>query len=557
MSLRQYTPWPEYIARQYREAGLWAGKRLSDIVDDNARRYPERCALVDQHWEQRSFAELKTRVDQLACGLRQAGFSAGDIVVVQLPNRVEAIEVFFAAIKLGVIPVMALPAHRGSEIRNFCQQTNAKAYIGSDRHGTFDYQSMAASLLEDGAIKQVIIAGDITAPGLSKAHTLASLFINTVDAEQTDHNLTASDMALLQLSGGTTGIPKLIPRTHDDYFYSIRASVDVCHLTQHTVYLAALPLAHNFPLSSPGVLGTLWAGGCVVMADSGAPDLCFPLIAQYKVNITALVPPLAMVWLEAAARQRTQGKWTMGQSLQVLQVGGAKLSESAARRVKPVMGCQLQQVFGMAEGLVNYTRLDDTDDIVASTQGRPMSLYDELMVVDEHDQPVAPGHVGHLITRGPYTIRGYFGAEDCSKLQQNFTADGFYRTGDEVRLTPEGNIVVEGRSKDQINRGGEKIAAEEIENHLLAHPAIHDAAVVAMPDAFLGEKSCAFIITKSQVAEPVLPMRILAFLRSRQLADYKVPDRIELVDAFPQTRLGKVNKKQLRQMISDKLGLSA
>ena len=299
-------------------------------------------------------------------------------------------------------------------------------------------------------------------------------------------------MAFFQLSGGSTGVPKLIPRTHDDYIYSLRGSAEICGLDAASVYLAALPVAHNFPLSSPGTLGTLYAGGTVVIARNPSPDEVFPLIERERVTITALVPPLALIWLEAAAARRPDLS-----SLKVLQVGGAKFAAEAAARVRPVLGCTLQQVFGMAEGLVNYTRLDDPDDIVVNTQGRPISPDDEVHVVDDDDRPVEPGEVGHLLTRGPYTIRGYYNAPEHNA--RAFTPDGFYRTGDLVRRDAAGYLTVEGRAKDQINRGGDKVAAEEVENHILAHPAVMDAAVVAMPDAFLGERSCAFVIPRGPV----------------------------------------------------------
>ncbi len=156
-------------------------------------------------------------------------------------------------------------------------------------------------------------------------------------------------------------------------------------MDHHSVYLAALPTAHNYPLSSPGVLGTLYAGGRVVLSPTPSPDDCFPLIEKERVTITALVPPLAMVWMDASGSRSDDLS-----SLQVSQVGGAKFSAEAARRVKSAFGCTLQQVFGMAEGLVNYTRLDDPEEIIVNTQGRPMSPFDEVRVLDDDGRDVAP-----------------------------------------------------------------------------------------------------------------------------------------------------------------------
>jgi 2,3-dihydroxybenzoate-AMP ligase len=250
---------------------------------------------------------------------------------------------------------------------------------------------------------------------------------------------------------------------------------------------------------------------------------------------------LALLWAQAAATTTHD----LG-SLQVLQVGGAKLVPEAARRVIDSLGCRLQQVFGMAEGLVNYTRDDDPEHVVLSTQGRPISAHDEIRVVDDEDNDVADGEVGHLLTRGPYTIRGYYRAD--AHNARAFTADGFYRTGDRVRRLASGHLIVEGRAKDQINRGGEKIAAEEVESHLLEHPAVFDAALVAMPDRWLGEKSCAFVVLRPRAddAPPMAPRELQRFLRERGIAAYKIPDRVELVEALPYTAVGKADKKALR-----------
>lgn len=239
-------------------------------------------------------------------------------------------------------------------------------------------------------------------------------------------------------------------------------------------------------------------------------------------------------------------------SLKVMQVGGAKFMPEAARRVQETIGCGLQQVFGMAEGLVNYTRLDDPYEIVVETQGRPISPDDEILIVDDRGNPVPDGEPGNLLTRGPYTIRGYH--NDDSANARSFTEDGYYRTGDVVKRTPDGYLVVQGRATDHINRAGEKISAEEIEDHLLAHPQVFDAAVVSLPDPFLGEKSCAFVIAQGEKPKAAA---LKAFMRTRKVADFKVPDQIVFVDAFQTTAVGKISRKELRatlreQFLSDK-----
>ncbi|MFB9241923.1 (2,3-dihydroxybenzoyl)adenylate synthase [Massilia antarctica] len=526
-----FTPWPDDFAARYREAGYWTGETFGSLLRDRATQHPDSIALVcgARRW---SYAELDLRADRFAAGLIRLGIVPRDRVVVQLPNVAEFFVACFALFRIGALPVFALPAHRRHEIGHLCAFTEAAAYIIADSDAGFDYRTLAR---EVPAVPRVVVLGD------------AAEFI-AFDSLYDDPMLLAGpqpgDVAFLQLSGGTTGLPKLIPRTHDDYLYSVRASADICELDRASVYLCALPVAHNFPMSSPGTFGVFHAGGCVVLARRPTPDDAFPLIEAEGVTITALVPPLAMVWLDAAAATRHK----LG-SLKLLQVGGARLSAEAACRVKPALGCALQQVFGMAEGLVNYTRPTDTPELTANTQGRPISPADEVRIVDDEDRDLPDGEIGHLLTRGPYTIRGYYNAEEHNA--RAFTSDGFYRTGDLVMRLPSGHLVVEGRAKDQINRGGDKVAAEEVENHLLAHPAVHDAALVSMPDAYLGERSCAFIVTRGT---PVRAIELTRFLRERGVAQYKIPDRIEFVERFPTTGVGKTNKRQLREQIAQLIG---
>ncbi|MCG8348324.1 MAG: (2,3-dihydroxybenzoyl)adenylate synthase [Chloroflexales bacterium] len=530
--------WPEEFAACYRQAGYWRGETFGAMLRERAITHGNEIAIVcgERRW---SYHELDARADSLAAGLLHCGVKPMDRVVVQLPNTAEFFAVCFALFRLGALPVFALPAHRSLEISYFCEFAEAVAYIIPDRFAGFDYRNLAEQIqAKTPSLRHVSVVGD---PGAFTA--LDALYADPVDLPKPH----PSDVAFFQLSGGSTGVPKLIPRTHDDYIYSLRASAEICGLDAQSVYLCALPAAHNFPLSSPGTLGTLYAGGRVVLAPYPSPDVAFPLIEREQVTMTALAPPLAMIWLEAAPSSRYDLS-----SLRVLQVGGAKFSAEAAQRVGPILGCKLQQVYGMAEGLVNYTRLDDPDEIVLHTQGRPISPDDEIRVVDDAGCAVEPGQTGQLLTRGPYTIRGYYKAEEHNA--QAFTADGFYCTGDLVRLTPEGYVIVEGRIKDQINRGGDKVAAEEVENLLLAHPAVHDVAVVSMPDQFLGERTCAFVISRGT---PPKAAELNAFLRERGLAIYKIPDRFEFIDAFPQTGVGKVSKQALRETIAQRLQSTA
>ncbi|WP_327181130.1 (2,3-dihydroxybenzoyl)adenylate synthase [Streptomyces sp. NBC_01334] len=525
--------WPAAFAARYRAAGHWRGQTFGGVLRARAAAHPDRVALVDPAPQRRtwSYRELDERADRLAAGFAARGIGRGDRVVVQLPNVGEFVEVVFALFRIGALPVYALPAHRYTEIFWFCSFTEAVAYVVPDTHAGFDHRELASRVRRAApALRHVFVAGE---PG---EHTPLSEVPCAPDGQPDGPR--PHELAFLQLSGGTTGVPKLIPRTHDDYLYSLRGSNEICGVDADTRFLVVLPAAHNFPMSSPGWLGVLYAGGTTVLCPKPDPATAFPLVEQERITMTGLVPPLALVWTEAAAA----GLHDLS-SLELTLVGGAKYSAEAARRLEPALGCRLMQVFGMAEGLVNYTRLDDDPETVVTTQGRPISPDDEVRIVDDAGHDVPEGEFGQLLTRGPYTIRGYWKAPEHNA--KAFTEDGFYRTGDIVRRTPSGHLVVEGRAKDQINRGGEKIAPEEIENIVLAHPSVHDVSVVSVPDPYLGERSLAYVILRAD-AEPLKPAAVKRFVRERGVAAYKVPDLVEFVDAFPTTGVGKVNKKQLR-----------
>ncbi|UNT00814.1 AMP-binding protein [Streptomyces tubbatahanensis] len=350
----------------------------------------------------------------------------------------------------------------------------------------------------------------------------------------------AGDVAVFLLSGGTTGLPKVIGRTHNDYTYNLRRSAAACGFGQDTVYAAVLPVGHNFPLASPGILGTLDAGGRVVLLPSPRPDAFFEAVEREAVTVTSAVPAVALKWTEAAAHCGRDLS-----SLRHVQVGGSVLAPELAARVGPALGCRIQQVYGMAEGLICYTPPDAADDVAHTTQGPPISPWDELLVVDGDGRPVRPGEVGELLIRGPYTPRGYFGAPEQNA--RSFTPGGWYRTGDEVRLTREGHVVVCGRVKDLINRGGEKIAAGEIETLVQRLPQVAEVAAVAVPDPELGERACLFV--RVHEGATLTLEEVAAALTGLGLAAFKIPERLELVDELPHTAVGKPDKKALRDLL--------
>ncbi|MCO6187571.1 (2,3-dihydroxybenzoyl)adenylate synthase [Rhizobium sp. L1K21] len=532
----EYSRWPEPFAARYRQKGYWIDEPLSRLIEKPAAETPDATAIIcgERHF---TYAQVNEKADNLAFRLAASGLSHGDTALVQLPNVAEFYIVFFALLKIGVAPLNALFSHRKLELNAYAGQIKPKLLIASREHALFADDSFVEALREQAPDLATIIFH-----GEKNRQTSLEHWLEPSQRQETGSvSPTAADeVAFFQLSGGSTGTPKLIPRTHNDYDYSVRASAEICALTRESRFLCCLPAGHNYPLSSPGAFGIFHAGGCVVLAANPEPLNCFEIIKRHQVSIAALVPSAVILWLQAATEHRA----SLG-SLKLLQVGGASFADSLARQVPEVLGCKLQQVFGMAEGLVNYTRLDDPDHLVFQTQGRPISPDDEIKILSEDGTPVEAGQPGMLATRGPYTFRGYYQSPEHNK--EVFDADGFYYSGDVVQQTEEGYLRVVGRVKDQINRGGEKVAAEEIEHLLLLHPDVESAALVAMQDTLLGEKSCAFVVSSNANPKALLLKRHLLNLG---IAEYKLPDRIRFIDALPLTPVGKTDKKKLRMLLS-------
>src|SRR5262249_1927573 len=238
-------------------------------------------------------------------------------------------------------------------------------------------------------------------------------------------------------------------------------------------------------------------------------------------------------------------------SLRVLQSGGQRLQpEVRDRAAKLLPKAFVQENFGMAEGLLMFVRLDDPDEVRRETCGRPGCPDDELGLVDDDGREVPDGEVGELCVRGPYTLRGYFRAPEHNG--RAFTTDGFYCSGDLMLRHPSGNYVVAGRKKDLINRGGEKISAEEIENLILAHPAVQNVACVAMPDPALGEKMGACVILRRGRALTL--QELVALVEGGEIGGFKLREGLEVMADFPVSTFGKVSKKTLVETVAEKVG---
>ena len=542
--------WPLEFKELYTSKGYWENRTIGDILDRSAGLFPERDALVAYSpvWGETrdTYASLLKKVNRLAIHLKQMGIKPLDRIIMHLPNIAEFIYLYFALHKIAAIPVLCLPVFRYTELADIHNQLNARGYaasVGVEGFG-FDYLGLAQELNKIKPLDYILVAGTKAQPGMILINELLDDPVeekypeNYLDQFRPDPN----EIALFQLSGGTTGKPKLIPRTHNGFLSCSKFSGFLGAFSPYTSFLITTPIAHGFTMVSPGMNAAVEFGAKCVLSLSPAPDRALFLIERERVTYANAVPAVIISWMNSEALK----KYDIS-SLEVIISGGSKFNPEVARLIPEKLGCKLQMVLGMTEGLNIFTRLDYSEKDLFETVGQPLLPVDEVRVVDDDGNDVPEGEVGELWTRGPYTVRGYYKADEHNT--KAFTADGFFKTGDLVRQR-DGKFIVEGRSKDLVNRGGEKINAEELENFILSHPSVFNTAVVSMPDQILGEKVCACVILREGTELTLDELR--EFLLAKQIAKFKLPERLEIYDSFFLTAVGKISKVAMRADIAEK-----
>jgi 2,3-dihydroxybenzoate-AMP ligase len=542
--LEGFVPFPPEFAQRYRAEGYWQDRTLAQEFAVVFAQYAQRTALVDGA-RRYTYADIDRLSDNLALNLLGLGLAPLDRVLPVLPNVAEFVILYFALQKIGCIPIAALVTHRYTELSQFTQLAQARCCVYPEQAGDFRFGPIVQRIQHDQPCLQLRLVLGTARPG---EHSLLDLIERPAVLARSalqELRIAPTDPCIFQLSGGTTGIPKLIPRTNNDYAYNSKVAAQVTGLSQDSVLLLVLPIAHNLPLACPGIQGYFFSGGTVVLHQNTKPEQMFALIERHGVTHLKVVPALLIRLINDPAV--AQAKLD---SVRLIQSGGQRMQPEVRLRTRELFrNAFVQENFGMSEGLLMFVRAGDPEVVKMETCGRPVCADDEVKLIDDEGREVPEGEVGELACRGPYTLRGYFGVPEYNARQ--FTHDGFYRSGDLMRRHPSGNYVVEGRKKDLINRGGEKISAEEVENLILMHPAVVNVACVPMPDPMLGEKMCAFVILKP--GRQLALSALVEFLKAQEIARFKMPERLEVVSDFPVSTFGKVSKKALGETIAAKL----
>ncbi len=540
MHLPGVTAFPPEFAAEYRAKGYWADLPLITHYLQAFDKWADRVAIIDDS-ETLTFGEVARRAAHVARVLVELGLRPRDRVVVQLPNTAAFVSFYLGLQHIGAIPIMALPSHRFREVEQFVRLSGAVALASPAAAKDADFQNIFTRVAADQdqlRLHFVLDGQDLQdhAVRLDDLHERpTSTTADEVDAMRAQ--IDPEDPAVFQLSGGTTGIPKLIPRSHNDYAFNSQLAVSVCDVRDGDVLLDVLPISHNLPLACPGMQGFLLSGATVALSTSTRAESVFERIQAVGATHMHVVPALLIKLINDPLASSFDLS-----SLRVIQSGGQRLQpETRTRSEKVFPNATVQENFGMAEGLLMFVRLDDPAEVRLETVGRPICEEDEVRLVDDDGRDVGDGEVGELWARGPYTLRGYYNAEEHNA--RAFSPDGFYMSGDLMWRHPTGNYVVAGRKKDLINRGGEKISAEEVENLLLAHPAVVNVACVPVPDEVLGERMCACVVLRPGAT--VTLAELVAHLQSYEVARHKLPEYMRTYPEFPLSPVGKVSKKKL------------
>lgn len=546
--LEGFTPYNKEDAEKYERLRWWLGITWGDMFDKATDLYPDKIGLVDDTGRY-TYGELRDKVDRLAISLMKLGLKKGDRVMVQLPNWHEFIFSFFALQKIGAIVVLLIPRHNQIEINHFAKLTEPRGWILPTEYGKIEYEPTFDNVLQQNPqIKHIVT---VRGEWVGKSKTLDKLIDEADVNKETikalkDSRPDPTEVSQIMPTGGTTGLPKASPRTHNDYICNIEYHARAWEVTSNDTLLVITPVGHGMAMHW-GIGGAFFAFARLVLLDSTEPETICETIQREKITAIPSVPAI----ITRIVNLESLNQYDLS-SLKKISVGGAPSTPELVKTVWTKIGCKYHNGFGSVEGTCAATRPEDDIETICYSVGKPICPYDTLKIVDPDGNEVPRGQEGELVSKGPGVFTGYLRSSEDNK--NTFTKDGFFQTGDLAKKDERGYIYVTGRIKDIIIRGGEKISALDIENLMSGFPGIKATAVVGMPDKVLGERICAYIQPAPGVK--VSFEEVIAYLRGKGASVLQLPERIEVIGSMPLTNIGKMDKKALREDIKKRLGMN-
>ena len=545
------SPRPEADVRAFRDAGEWRPRTIVQAVRDAVASRPDALAVASIEG-QLSHRELDEVSDRFALGLLRSGLEPGDAVVFQVGNEIESVVAWYGVLKAGLVPVCSIPNHRQHEVLAVTRASGAKAHLYQADYRNYDLDGLSASVAAEAPAiaTRIILRGESTTGARSMAELIDSAPADEAArvVDEVQQSLDPESIAIFQLSGGTTGIPKVIPHTHVTYTSAARRWARNLQWDESIVTLHFLPIMHHAGLCT-ALLPAHLSGGAAVMGRTIDAASLVELIERHRVqwmhfNLAAFEPLLAYTAdRECDLSSITHFSWTF-------------IRPEMSARAEEFLDAPAVGSFGMGEGVHLSARRDDPAEIRRHTVGSTIGEFDVAVVLEpDSEREVADGELGELCFKGPSVIAGYHDAPEVNAT--SFTSTGLLRSGDLGRaLDIAGRRVftVEGRLKDQISRGGEKFMADELEVLLARHEAVVEVAAVGVPDPGLGERVGVFVVAADPGVDPdELRKELVRFLDEQQVAKFKWPEHLFLIDALPRTGINKVRKDVLRGLAAEKV----
>jgi len=548
MPIEGFEPYRQEDADRYNKYRWWLGITWGDMFDKATDLYPDKEGLVDDT-NRFTYRELRKYVDRLAVGFMAQGIRGHDFVLVQIPNWHEYIITFYALQKIGAIPVLLIARHGLVEILHIAELTRPVAWIGPDRYRNTEYLPLLREVMK----KNKALTRLISVRGQDdKAFTPLESLMNSGELAGADLEALAArrpnpmEVSMILLTGGTTGLPKAVPRTHNDYIASVEYHSRAWEVTSQDVLLTAAPVSHAQGMHNGVGSAFLNFAKYVITDSTDAEDIC-KVIEREKVTAFPTVPAL----VQRIVSLDNLGNYDL-RSLRKIYAGGAPSTPEMVKSVYEKIGCKFVNTLGAAEGLGSMTRLNADINTICTTVGQKDCPYSQYKVIDADGREVPPGHEGELLAKGPNIFSGYFKSHEDN--MKTFTSDGFFKTGDLAKIDDSGTMTITGRIKETILRGGETISAVGIERLISSHPNVAEVAVIGMPDKVFGERICAYLQLRKDTT--LCLEELVVYLKSIGASVLQLPERVEVVDAIPLTKVGKADKKALKEDIQRKLGAS-
>ena len=535
------------LTQQYVEKyqDVWPNRTILDYLNDAIVKHPDKMAIIDKK-SSFTYKQLGKLVDRIALGLLHIGLGKGDVVSFQLPNWNEFIILHYAVTRIGAISNPLIPIYRDREIGYMVGMAESKMIVVPDYFRGFYYPDMIERLSHQWpSMKHIYVIGDNAPNGMK---LFSSLFEepweDRMDSSILDEiTLDPNDVTEIIFTSGTTGSPKGVMHTHNTLCTSTDYWIDRLHLTSDDVLFMASTFAHQTGFGY-GVRLPTHIGGTGVYQDIWNPMEFIEWVETEKITFTAGATPFLQDTVQMEGIERFDLN-----SLRVFVALGAPIPRHLVKEAMEKVPFKILSGWGQTEdGLVTLTRLDDPEEKLTNTDGIPFPGM-ELKVVDFEGEICAPNIEGSLLIRGPALFVGYFKRIDDTLAEYS---DGWFITGDRAFIDEDGYVRISGRNKDIIIRGGENIPVAYVENVLYEHPDISSAQVIAVPDSRLQEKACACISMKTGKI-PITMDSMQEFLSEKGLAKQYWPEFLEIMDDFPRTASGKIQKFRLREMINEKI----